>query len=333
MNSNQIILTGDRPTGPLHLGHLVGSLLNRVELQHNHSQFIMLADTQALTDNADNPNKVRNNIIEVALDYLAVGIDPTISTIFIQSYISELTELNMYYLNLVTLARLQRNPTIKNEMQQKGFGADVPVGFLTYPISQAADITAFKATMVPVGEDQLPLIEQTNEIVRKFNTIYGEVLVEAKGVLSKTPRLSGLDGKAKMSKSLNNAIFLSDDLDTLRQKVMSMYTDSNHLKVTDPGQVKGNMVFEYLDVFDKNTVKVQELKEHYTTGGLGDVMLKRYLIEVLDSILSPIRQRRIELATDKAEVLNILKNGSLKARAIANQTLNEVRNAIGVNYF
>ncbi|MBY0380104.1 MAG: tryptophan--tRNA ligase [Burkholderiales bacterium] len=333
MNSNQIILTGDRPTGPLHLGHLVGSLLNRVELQHTHNQFIMLADTQALTDNADNPNKVRNNIIEVALDYLAVGINPSISTIFIQSYISELTELNMYYLNLVTLARLQRNPTIKNEMQQKGFGTEVPVGFLTYPISQAADITGFKATIVPVGEDQLPLIEQTNEIVRKFNAIYGEVLVEAKGILSKTPRLSGLDGKAKMSKSLNNAIFLSDDLDIISQKVMTMYTDSNHLKVCEPGQVKGNMVFEYLDIFDQDKLKVQQLKEHYTNGGLGDVKLKHYLIEVLDSILYPIRQRRIELATDKAEILNILKHGSLKARVIANQTLNEVRNAIGVNYF
>jgi tryptophanyl-tRNA synthetase len=330
---SKIILTGDRPTGALHLGHFVGSLQNRVKLQHSYSQYIMIADWQALTDNAENPEKVRNNVIEVALDYLAVGIDPNLTTIFIQSKITELAELTMYYLNLVTLARLQRNPTVKSEMQQKGFKADVPAGFLMYPISQAADITAFKADTVPVGEDQLPVIEQTNEIIRKFNALYGNVLVETNALLSTTTRLPGLDGKAKMSKSLNNAIYLSDTADVLKQKVMSMYTDPNHLKVSDPGQVKGNMVFTYLDAFDPDKNKVEELKQHYKKGGLGDMVLKKHLLEVLDSVLSPIRSKREYLAHNKDAVFEIIKSGSEKAQNVAAKTLSEVRNAIGVNYF
>ena len=331
-NNKKIVLTGDRPTGCLHLGHYVGSLVNRIHLQHTHQQFIMIADWQGLTDNAENPQKIQKNVIEVALDYLAVGINPHISTIFIQSQIPELAELTLYYLNLVTMARLGRNPTIKDEMQQKGYGANTPAGFYMYPISQAADITAFLANIVPVGADQIPVIEQTNEIVRRFNTLYGNVLVEAEPLLSETARLPGLDGKAKMSKSLNNAIYLSDDVDTLRQKIMSMYTDANHLKVSDKGQVEGNMVFAYLDVFDTDKVKVQQLKEHYSQGGLGDVILKKYLFEVLDHLLQPIRTKRNELALDKAEVLNMLYTGSKVAKAIAAQTLDKVRCAIGVNY-
>lgn len=329
----QVILTGDRPTGCLHLGHLVGSLQNRVQLQHTYKQYIMIADWQALTDNADNPDKVKNNVIEVALDYLAVGIDPMISTIFIQSQITEIAELTQYYMNLVTLARLERNPTVKNEMQQKGYGNNVPAGFLSYPVSQAADITAFKAQIVPVGEDQIPIIEQTNEIVRKFNTIYGNVLVEAKASLSKVCRLAGIDGKAKMSKSLGNAIFLSDSSDVVKQKVMLMYTDPEHLKVSDPGKIEGNMVFTYLDAFDPDKTKVAELKAHYAKGGLGDVAVKKYLLEVLENILCPIRAKRQEFANNKAEVLNILKVGSLAAKDVAAATLGEVRSAIGVNYF
>ncbi len=331
--SKTIILTGDRPTGQLHLGHFVGSLENRVKLQNSHQQFIMIADMQALTDNADNPEKVRSNVVEVALDYLAVGLDPSLSTIFIQSAIPELSELTMYYLNLVTVARLQRNPTVKNEMQQKGYGADVPAGFLMYPVSQAADITAFKASIVPVGEDQLPVIEQTNEIVRRFNSIYGEVLVEAKGLLSSTTRLSGLDGKAKMSKSLGNAIYLADDANTLKKKVMAMFTDPNHIRVEDPGKIEGNMVFSYLDVFDTNKEYVAELKAHYQRGGLGDVKVKRYLLDVLEAKFAPIRERRKELAKDKTEVMNLLYQGSQKAKEVAAQTLAEVRRAIGVQYF
>lgn len=330
---SKIILTGDRPTGALHLGHFVGSLQNRVKLQHSYSQYVMIADLQALTDNAENPEKVRNNVIEIALDYLAVGIDPNLTTIFVQSKITELAELTMYYLNLVTLARLQRNPTVKNEMKQKGFSADVPAGFLMYPVSQTSDITAFMADTVPVGEDQLPVIEQTNEIIRKFNSLYGDVLVETSALLSTTTRLPGLDGKAKMSKSLNNAIYLSDSLDILKQKVMSMYTDPNHLKVSDPGQVKGNMVFTYLDAFDPDKIKVKELKEHYTRGGLGDMILKKYLLEVLDNVLSPIRSKREYVSNNKDAVFEILKSGSDKAKNIAGSTLTEVRKAIGVNYF
>lgn len=330
---NKIILTGDRPTGQLHLGHYVGSLENRVRLQEDHQQFIMIADMQALTDNADNPEKVRNNIVEVALDYLAAGLDPVKTTMFVQSAIPELAELTMFYLNLVTVARLQRNPTVKSEMQQKGYGADVPAGFLMYPVSQAADITAFKAGIVPVGEDQLPVIEQTNEIVRKFNSIYGDVLVETKGLLSTHTRLAGLDGKAKMSKSLGNCIYLADDADTLKKKVMAMFTDPDHLRVEDPGKIEGNMVFSYLDVFDTNKEYVAELKAHYQRGGLGDVKVKRYLLEILEAKFAPIRDRRAEFAKDKAEVMNMLRLGSQKAKAVAAQTLLEVRRAIGVEYF
>lgn len=328
-----IILTGDRPTGQLHLGHFVGSLENRLKLQESHQQFIMVADMQALTDNADNPEKVRKNVVEVALDYLAVGLDPTMTTIFVQSAIPELSELTMYYLNLVTVARLQRNPTVKNEMQQKGYGAEVPAGFLMYPVSQAADITAFKATIVPVGEDQLPVLEQTNEIVRKFNSVYGEVLVEAKGLLSTTTRLAGLDGKAKMSKSLGNAIYLADDADTLKKKVMSMFTDPEHLRVEDPGKIEGNMVFSYLDVFANNKECVAELKAHYQRGGLGDVKVKRYLLDILEAKFAPIRNKRAELVKDKGEIINILAKGSQAAKNMAAQTLAEVRHAIGVQYF
>lgn len=330
---NKIILTGDRPTGQLHFGHYVGSLENRVRLQEDHQQFIMIADMQALTDNADNPEKVRNNVVEVALDYLAAGLDPVKTTMFVQSAIPELAELTMFYLNLVTVARLQRNPTVKSEMQQKGYGADVPAGFLMYPVSQAADITAFKAGIVPVGEDQLPVIEQTNEIVRKFNSIYGDVLVETKGLLSTHTRLAGLDGKAKMSKSLGNCIYLADDADTLKKKVMAMFTDPDHLRVEDPGKIEGNMVFSYLDVFDTNKEYVAELKAHYQRGGLGDVKVKRYLLEILEAKFAPIRDRRAEFAKDKAEVMNMLRLGSQKAKAVAAQTLLEVRRAIGVEYF
>jgi tryptophanyl-tRNA synthetase len=293
----------------------------------------MIADMQALTDNADNPEKVRNNVVEVALDYLAAELDPTQTTMFVQSAIPELAELTMFYLNLVTVARLQRNPTVKSEMQQKGYGADVPAGFLMYPVSQAADITAFKAGIVPVGEDQLPVIEQTNEIVRKFNSIYGDVLLETKGLLSTHTRLAGLDGKAKMSKSLGNCIYLADDADTLKKKVMAMFTDPDHLRVEDPGKIEGNMVFSYLDVFDSNKDYVAELKAHYQRGGLGDVKVKRYLLEILEAKFGPIRDRRNEFAKDKAEVMNMLRIGSQKAQAVAAQTLLEVRRAIGVEYF
>lgn len=330
--NKEIILTGDRPTGLLHLGHYVGSLLNRVKLQHTHNQFIMIANWQALTDNADNPSKVKNNVIEVALDYLAVGIDPALSTIFIQSQVTELAELTMYYLNLVTIARLGRNPTVKDEMQQKGYLANVPAGFYMYPVSQAADITAFGASIVPVGEDQIPVIEQTNEIVRKFNSLYGNILIEARALLSNTKRLPGLDGRAKMSKSLSNAIYLADSADVLQQKVMSMYTDPNHIQVSDPGQVEGNMVFSYLDAFDADKDAVAKLKAQYTQGGLGDVKLKKYLLEVLENILAPIRQRREEFAQHKDEVYNILQAGSNRAKAVAADTLDKVREAIGVNY-
>lgn len=328
-----IILTGDRPTGQLHLGHYLGSLENRVRLQDTHQQFIMIADMQALTDNADNPEKVRSNIIEVALDYLAVGLDPSQSTLFIQSAIPELNELTMFYLNLVTVARLQRNPTVKSEMQQKGYGAEVPAGFLMYPVSQAADITAFKATIVPVGEDQLPVIEQTNEIVRKFNNLYGDVLVETKALLSTHTRLAGLDGKAKMSKSLGNCIYLGDDADTLKKKVMSMFTDPDHIRIEDPGKLEGNMVFTYLDIFATDKAAVAEMKAHYQRGGLGDMKVKRYLLEVLEAQFAPIRERRAHFAQDKAAVMEILRQGSLKARAVAAQTLSDVRKAIGVEYF
>lgn len=336
--TKDIILTGDRPTGKLHIGHYIGSLKNRVEMQNTgkYETFIMIADQQALTDNARDPEKIKNSLIEVALDYLAVGIDPKLSTIFVQSQIPALAELNLYYLNLVTVSRLERNPTVKAEIAQKNFERSIPAGFFTYPVSQAADITAFKANLVPVGDDQEPMLEQTREIVRSFNSIYGkEVLVEPQGVFPPkgSGRLPGLDGNAKMSKSLGNAIYLADDADTLRKKVMSMYTDPNHIHIEDPGQIEGNMVFTYLDIFDPDKQKVAKLKEHYQAGGLGDVKIKRYLNEVLEAQLGPIRKRREEFAKDLPSVYAMLKEGSQKANAVAEQTLAEVRDAIGVNYF
>lgn len=333
----KVILTGDRPTGKLHIGHYVGSLRNRVELQNSglYESFIMIADQQALTDNARNPEKIRNSLIQVALDYLSVGIDPTKSTIFVQSQIPELHELTMQYLNLVTVSRLYRNPTVKEEIKQKEFNNSIPAGFFIYPVSQAADITAFKAEIVPVGDDQLPMIEQAREIVRTFNSLYGEVLVEPKAVLPPkgSGRLPGTDGKAKMSKSIGNCIYLSDDENTVRKKVMSMYTDPNHIRVEDPGQVEGNTVFTYLDAFCKEKDVLEEMKEHYTRGGLGDVKVKKYLNEVLQAELEPIRKRRAEYESDIDEIYNILKKGSDKAREIATATLKEVREVIGLEYF
>ena len=344
----KIILTGDRPTGRLHVGHYVGSLKRRVELQNSGEYddiFIMIADAQALTDNADNPEKVRQNIIEVALDYLSCGLDPEKSTLLIQSQIPELTELTFYYMNLVTVSRLQRNPTVKNEIKLRNFETSIPVGFFAYPISQAADITAFKATTVPVGEDQLPMIEQTREIVRSFNHIYGEVLVEPDVLLPDNQacmRLPGIDGKAKMSKSLNNCIYLSDTEEDVRKKIMSMFTDPNHLRVEDPGHVEGNPVFIYLDAFcrDEHFEKylpdyknLDELKAHYTRGGLGDVKVKRFLNNVLQDELLPIRERRQEFAKDIPAVYKILEEGSRKAEAKAAQTLAEMKRAMKINYF
>lgn len=333
----KVILTGDRPTGKLHIGHYVGSLRERVKMQESgeYDPFIMIADQQALTDNARDPEKIRRSLTEVALDYLAVGLDPAKSTLFVQSQIPALAELNLYYLNLVTVSRLERNPTVKAEIQQKNFNRSVPAGFFTYPVSQTADITAFKANLVPVGDDQEPMLEQAREIVRTFNSIYGEVLVEPEGVFPPKGqgRIPGLDGNAKMSKSLGNAIYLSDDEDTLKKKVMSMYTDPNHIHVEDPGQVEGNVVFTYLDIFDKDTAKVQELKDHYRHGGLGDVKIKRYLMEVLNAELAPIRQRRAEFAKDLPAVMDMLKAGSDRANQVAAQTLDEVKDAMGLNYF
>lgn len=338
MTAKKVILTGDRPTGKLHIGHYVGSLKNRVQLQNtgDYDTFIMIADMQALTDNARDPEKIRNSLIQVALDYLAVGIDPAKSTIFVQSQIPALSELTQHYMNLVSVSRLERNPTVKTEIKQKAFGQSIPAGFLTYPVSQAADITAFKADTVPVGDDQEPMLEQTREIVRSFNNIYGKnVLVEPEGYFPPKGmgRIPGLDGNAKMSKSLNNAIYLADDADTIQKKVMSMYTDPQHIRVEDPGHIEGNTVFTYLDIFDPDKKKVQELKDHYQAGGLGDVKIKRYLNEVLQAELKPIRERRESYAADLAGVYRILEEGSQKANAIANQTLSEVREAIGLNYF
>ncbi|HHD2753667.1 TPA: tryptophan--tRNA ligase [Clostridium perfringens] len=334
----EIILTGDRPTGKLHIGHYVGSLINRVQLQNSgeYESYIMIADQQALTDNARNPEKIRKSLTEVALDYLAVGIDPSKSTIFVQSQIPELNELTMHYLNLVTVARLERNPTVKNEIKEKNFNMSIPSGFLIYPVSQAADITAFKATVVPAGEDQLPMIEQTREIVRSFNSIYEkEVLVEPRVILPKAGlgRLPGIDGNAKMSKSLNNAIYLSDEPEVIKKKVMSMYTDPNHIRVEDPGKVENNTVFTYLDAFAQDKTKVEEMKEHYRRGGLGDVKVKKYLNEVLQAELEPIRERRKEYEKNIDYVYEILKSGSENAREKASNTLYEVREAIGINYF
>lgn len=332
------LLTADRPTGKLHIGHYIGSLKNRVKLQNSgdYRSFIMIADMQALTDNARNPEKIRQSLIQVALDYLAVGIDPQKSTILIQSQIPALNELTMYYLDLVTLARLKRNPTVKAEIKQKGFGDNVPAGFLAYPVSQAADITAFKADTVPVGDDQEPMLEQAREIVRTFNSTYQQdVLVEPQGLFSPEGqgRLPGLDGNAKMSKSLNNAIYLSDNAAEVHQKVMRMYTDPHHIHVEDSGQIAGNTVFEYLDIFGTDKEHIAQLKAHYQAGGLGDVQVKRYLEEVLNAVLEPIRQRRHVYEQDLGQVYQILQKGSQVANEVAEQTLAEVRAAIGVNYF
>lgn len=329
-----IVLTGDRPTGQLHLGHYVGSLKNRLKLQDQYQTFLMIADAQALTDNAENPEKVRKNVFEVALDYLAVGIDPQKVTIFIQSAIPELAELTLYYANLVSFARLQRNPTVKEEIKQKNYGESTPTGFIIYPISQAADITAFKASIVPVGNDQMPMIEQTNEIVRTFNRIYGkEVLVEAEAYLSQTPRLQGTDGKAKMSKSLGNFISLAETETSISQKVKKMFTDPGHLKIEDPGKIEGNTVFAYLDAFDPDTEKVTALKEHYQKGGLADSIVKKRLEEVLLDLLNPIRARREKWEKMPDAVWEIIKKGCEKARETSSKTLSEVKSAMLIDYF
>lgn len=345
---SKIILTGDRPTGKLHVGHYVGSLRRRVELQNSgefDKIFIMIADAQALTDNADNPQKIRDNIIEVALDYMACGLDPAKSTLFIQSQIPELCELSFYYMNLVTVSRLQRNPTVKAEIQMRNFETTIPVGFFTYPISQAADITAFKATTVPAGEDQMPMVEQTREIVHKFNTVYGETLVEPTILLPDNQacmRLPGIDGKAKMSKSLGNCIYLSEESEDIRKKVMSMFTDPDHLRIEDPGKLEGNTVFTYLDAFCKTEqferylpeyANLDELKAHYQRGGLGDVKVKKFLNNVLQEELEPIRNRRKELQKDIPYVYEVLKKGSEAAREVAAKTLDEVRASMKINYF
>ena len=344
----KVMLTGDRPTGRLHVGHYVGSLRRRVELQNTgdfDDIFIMIADAQALTDNADNPEKVRQNIIEVALDYMACGLNPEKSTLFIQSQVPELTELSFYYMNLVTVSRLQRNPTVKNEIKMRNFEASIPVGFFTYPISQAADITAFKATVVPVGEDQLPMLEQTKEIVHKFNSVYGDTLIDPKILLPENEaclRLPGIDGKAKMSKSLGNCIYLSEKSEDIKKKVFSMFTDPNHIRVEDPGSLEGNTVFTYLDAFCKPEYfaeflpeyqNLDELKAHYQRGGLGDMKVKRFLNNVLQAELEPIRNRRKELQKDIPAIYEILKKGSEKAEAVAAQTLKEVKDAMKINYF
>lgn len=344
----KIILTGDRPTGKLHVGHYVGSLRRRVELQNSGAYdkiFIMIADAQALTDNAENPEKVRQNIIEVALDYLSCGLDPSKSTLFIQSQIPELCELSFYYMNLVTVSRLQRNPTVKAEIQMRNFEASIPVGFFTYPISQAADITAFKATTVPVGEDQLPMLEQTKEIVRKFNSVYGDTLVEPEILLPENKaclRLPGTDGKAKMSKSLGNCIYLSDTEEEVRKKIMSMYTDPTHLQVSDPGHLEGNTVFTYLDAFCRDEQfaeylpeyqNLDELKAHYQRGGLGDVKVKKFLNQVIQEELAPIRKRRKEWEKDIPAVYEILHKGSIEAEKVAAKTLEDVKNSMKINYF
>jgi len=329
-----VILTGDRPTGPLHLGHYVGSLRNRVEYQHEYQQYIMLADSQALTDNMEDTNKVHRNVVEVALDYLAVGIDPAKSTILIQSQIPELAELTFYYLNMVTVARLERNPTVKAEIVLRGFERDIPAGFLTYPASQAADISAFKASIVPVGEDQIPMIEQTNEIVRRFNRLANrDVLVECKALVPEIGRLPGIDGKAKMSKSLGNTINLGASADEITAAVKKVYTDPLHLRVQDPGHLEGNVAFIYLDAFDTDKAALEEMKAHYTRGGLGDSIVKKRLEAVLQEMLAPVRARREEYAKDKGYVMQLLKEGTMRAREVAAQTADEVKAALGLRYF
>lgn len=334
VDQRPIILTGDRPTGQLHLGHFVGSLRSRVGLQDSHHQHILLADAQALTDNADNPDKVRRNILEVALDYLAVGIDPTRTTICVQSCLPALNELTMLYLNFVTVARLERNPTIKSEIQMRGFERDIPAGFLCYPVAQAADITAFKATVVPVGEDQIPMIEQTNELVRRVNRQIGQdLLPECKALLSNTGRLPGFDGKAKMSKSLGNTIVLNASDKDIKKAVNAMYTDPNHLRIEDPGQVEGNIVFAYLDAFDPDKEEVEALKAHYRRGGLGDGTVKKRLEGILKELISPIRERREALAKDPDYIMDILREGTIKCQNITQATLDEVKDGLGLFKF
>ena len=333
-NNKDTVLTGDRPTGRLHLGHFVGSIQNRLTLQNEYDTlYYMIADVQALTDNADNPEKVRANVLEVALDNLACGMDPQKTTMFIQSQVPEIAELTIFFLNLVTISRLKQNPTVKTEIKQKGFGENVPAGFLAYPISQAADILTFKGTVIPVGEDQLPVLEQANEIGDKFNRLYGNTFPRIKPLVSANSRMPGIDGKAKMSKSLGNAIFLADSAKDVEQKVMQMYTDPNHIHLNDPGEVKGNVVFIYLDVFDPNKDEVAELKKQYKKGGLGDVVLKKRLARVLNEILTPIRERRAELAKDPEHVMDILEAGTKRARKEAQRTLLEAKTHMKINYF
>lgn len=331
-NKHQTILTGDRPTGPLHLGHYVGSLKARVELQDKYNTFILIADMQALTDNAKDPKKVKDNILEIALDYLSVGIDPKKAHIVLQSMVPELAELTMYYLNLITVARLKRNPTVKEEMKQRRFGENVPAGFLMYPVSQAADITAFGANLVPVGKDQLPMVEQTQEIVRMFNKVYKPILVMPKALVSEVPSLPGIDGKTKMSKSLGNAIYLSDSPEVVRKKVMSIYTDPTHIHKEVPGNIKGNIVFTYLDVFDSDKNMVVKLKKHYQKGGLGDVELKNRLINVLEEFLIPIRKKRKELEKTPEKVMTLVLQGTKQGRSVAQETLKKAREAMGLDY-
>jgi len=329
-----IVLTGDRPTGKLHLGHLVGSIQNRVKLQNQYeSCFYMIADIQALTDNADNPEKVRKNVLEVVLDNLAVGLTPEKTTFFIQSQIPEISELTVLFLNLVTLARLKRNPTVKDEMRQKGFGENVPVGFLVYPVSQAADILFCNSNIVPVGEDQLPVIEQANEIVDKFNSTYGKTFRKIQPILSETPRLVGIDGNTKAGKSLGNAIYLDDSFEEIKKKVMMMYTDPNHIHIDDPGKVNKNVVFTYLDIFDTDKKEVEKLKEHYKNGGLGDVEIKKRLINVLENVIAPIRNKREEFAKNPEFIDKLLREGTEKAREVAKETMRKVREVIKINYF
>jgi len=330
----KIALTGDRPTGKLHLGHFVGSIQNRLKLANEADKsFYMIADVQALTDNAENPDKVRTNVMEVALDNLACGLDPKKTIMFIQSEIPQIAELTVLFLNLVTLARLKRNPTVKDEMKQKGFGEDVPAGFLCYPVSQAADILFVKANMIPVGEDQLPVIEQANEIVDDFNRIYGKTFNRIKPIVGDTPRLIGTDGNSKMGKSLNNGIYLSDSYEEISKKVMNMYTDPKHIHVEDPGNVEGNVVFTYLDIFDEDKSEVEKLKEQYRAGGLGDVVIKKRLIEVLEKVIGPIRAKREELAKDPEKVMKILQEGTEEVKKIAEETMKEIRKALKIDYF
>ena len=329
--TRRVSLTGDRTTGPLHLGHYVGSLKNRITLQTTYQQYLLLADAQALTDNAQNPGRVRDHVLEIATDYLAVGIDPSLTTICVQSHLPALADLTLLYMNYVTVARLERNPTIKDEIQARGFGRDIPAGFLCYPIAQAADITGFKATIVPVGDDQAPMIEQTNEVVRRINRQAGvDVLPEARALISRIGRLPGIDGKGKMSKSQGNAIPLSATADEIRESVRRMFTDPNHIKASDPGSIEGNVVFAYLDAFDEDHVAVEDLKARYIRGGLGDSLVKKRLEDVLQALLAPIRERRRALARDPGHVLHVVKRGTARAREVTDATLREVRTALGL---